>query len=135
MKILLILFASMTVNLAYAEMYKCVGKDKKAVYQQTKCPSDTNSGTVKAADKVNPIEALKSEFRKQDAEFYLKIKTAISNHEVILGMSKSDVTQSLGNPTKVNLVGNEQWVYRSEKSSVPSKYVYFDEHGIVKATN
>lgn len=56
------------------------------------------------------------------------LKTAVSHSDIILGMSKRDVTDSWGRPSRVEVAGNpnyenERWVY---KVNGATKYVYFE---------
>ncbi len=54
--------------------------------------------------------------------------SAVSHSEIMLGMNKSDVMASLGNPSRVEVAGNpsyenERWIYRVNGAM---KYIYFE---------
>jgi hypothetical protein len=135
MKKVVLIAICLTCSVAQAEMYKCVGKDGKAVYQATKCPTDAKVSTVNPADKVNENEIEAAEARKIEAEFYVKVKLAIQNHQVIPGMTREQAVESIGSPTSINHgqyggTHDEQWVYHRTKKVGNimvnnDSYVYF----------
>lgn len=126
----------MVCSTAHAEMFKCISKDGKAKYQATKCPSDTDVKVIPNADKVNPVEALKSKIQAANASVAVKMLAAIKDHVVIPGMTTAQALESIGSPTNINHSQygdshDEQWVYRKviktgKYSSIDkTSYVYF----------
>ncbi len=75
-------------------------------------------------------EARNSRLQKEQAEAEKhRIDRAIFNDQIVVGMTKEDVLDSWGKPTKINDGMNEhgtysQWVYR-KRNSVEADYVYF----------
>jgi len=118
---------------AVAATYKCQDAAGKIIYQQTPCPNTHQEQDLHIRD-TTP-SAPSTGLRPDEVELYKNIKQRerfnllIRRGKIVLGMSKSDVRRSWGDPTDINRTiresgTHEQWVYRGR--GVDTQYVHFD---------
>lgn len=84
--------------LAHAEMYKCLNKAGKTIYQANKCPVDAKVSVVKEADKIKRAEPAPAKPKTLDsviadgkqaaADIDKKIKTTNEEYDVKIALLK-----------------------------------------------
>ena len=79
------------------------------------------------------IREVEDKIFKEKREFENRIKTAIQDNQVILGMTKSDVINSWGQPDDVSKINdsrqsNEKWRYKKQfMGTRPTVYLLFEK--------
>lgn len=121
---------------AIAQPYKC-NIDGKIVYQQAKC-IDAQSVNISGAGAANTNSpgAIQSQIEVAQYRRKLLVNSAITENKIFIGMTRDEVMQSWGSPTKINKTINssgtsEQWVYRRGNFG-NDQYLYLD-NGVVRS--
>ena len=121
----------------FAQAYKCK-VDGKMTYQGTPCANDGEKVNLSGAGQANAESAGPSYFKKEGAriDHQEKVDGAINNGRIFVGMTKDQVLQSWGKPTKINRTivsssASEQWIY--ERGNIgDTQYVYLT-NGVVRS--
>lgn len=132
---------------AQAKVYMCK-EDGKTTFSQTSCEGVMQEIEVKESYAVNNEEQIaaqkkneeylrlyeeKKEKEYADKMFKRKIANAINQHQVMIGMSATEVVRSWGKPNDINSSdgsygSHDQYVYRRVNNE--TQYVYLED-GIV----
>lgn len=133
-KILLMIAVAAASTSAQAQVYKCK-EGGKTVFSDIPCLKDGEQVQVApASGHWNAENAARSQRESSDIKAKVRRIDAIRDGKVYVGMSRDDVIESWGPPSKVNRSiyagkASEQWVYDRGRDS---QYVYV-ENGEVTA--
>lgn len=149
MKRFLMALTILCASSAYATtVNKCVDATGKITFTQSVCSGGVQAEAVKIVQSSGGFDmsdALRSESFSEPVErapivepergsclphSSQKIRTAIIQERVMVGMKSSDAIKALGRPFRINRSshGNAQWVYNG-------LYLYIDDYGCIASWN
>lgn len=115
--------------------YRCKDAKGQTVYQQSPCDAGSSVRRVDVTANSLPAPSASQRTAASIADRNVRMRTAINERRVAIGMNEAELVESWGQPYKVNTDytasgSQRQWIYRFNGGD---QYVYTDSSGLVSA--